>query len=248
MTTETTTTLPINQPPPAKAPLEGGGKVVAIVPQNAEQAFRMAQLILKSGIAPRDMHTPEAITTAIFHGLELGMKPMQSVQSIAVINGRPTVWGDAALGLVQASGRLELFEEIIEGEGENMAAICRAQRSGNPCPIERRFDVSDAKKAALWGKKGPWSQYPKRMLQMRARSWALRDGFADILKGLGVTEEVRDFNTSAAISGTPPITAEDIKAQAKGEVVAAPEDPEPANIEADHHDGGWPDIDMLGET
>src|SRR3546814_15538068 len=43
------------------------------------------------------------------------------------------------------------------------------------------------------GKQGPWSQYPQRMRQMRARAWAMRDGFADVLKGIGIAEEVRDF-------------------------------------------------------
>ena len=216
----------------------------------------MANLILSSGIAPKYMRTPEAITTAIFHGLEIGMKPMQAVQSIAVVNGRPTVWGDAAVGLVQASGLLEKFEEIIEGEGENAVAICRAQRAGNPCPIERRFTVADAKTAGLWGKQGPWKQYPKRMLQMRARSWALRDGFADVLKGMQVAEEVHDYHTGAnVVDGAAPITAADITAQATAQAHEAPEPEAPdeqSELQADaineppvdaEPDNGWPGPD-----
>src|SRR3546814_15381125 len=53
--------------------------------------------------------------------------------------------------------------------------------------------MDDAKKAGLAGKQGPGSQYPQRMRQMRARAWAMRDGFADVLKGIGIAEEVRDF-------------------------------------------------------
>src|SRR3546814_4979258 len=53
--------------------------------------------------------------------------------------------------------------------------------------------MDDAKKAGRAGKQGPWSQYPQRMRQMRARAWAMRDGFADVLKGIGIAEEVRDF-------------------------------------------------------
>jgi hypothetical protein len=52
--------------------------------------------------------------------------------------------------------------------------------------------MDDAKAAGLLGKQGPWSQYPKRMRQMRARGFALRDVFPDVLKGMPVAEEVMD--------------------------------------------------------
>lgn len=64
--------------------------------------------------------------------------------------------------------------------------------------IARSFSVSDAKKAGLWNKQGPWQQYPKRMLQMRARAWALRDGCADMLRGFQVREEVEDYQPITA--------------------------------------------------
>ena len=55
------------------------------------------------------------------------------------------------------------------------------------------FTVGDAIRAGLWKKAGPWTMYPKRMLQMRARSFALRDAFPDVLRGLVATEEVEDY-------------------------------------------------------
>ena len=138
----------------------------------------MAQMICNAGLAPESMKTPEQVVAAIFHGLEIGLKPLQAVQSIAVVNGRPCVWGDAAIGLVQASGLLESFEEHFEGEPDkdDYRAVCTVKRIENPAPIIREFSIADAKVAQLWNKRGPWQNYPKRMLQMRARSWALRDG------------------------------------------------------------------------
>ena len=44
---------------------------------------------------------------AIMHGLEVGLSPLSALQRIAVINGRPTIWGDGALALVKASGLCE---------------------------------------------------------------------------------------------------------------------------------------------
>lgn len=215
---------------PALPALKVGGGVAAIVPQDAEQAWRMAQLIVNGGMAPPGMDRPEKVVTAILHGLEVGLKPMQAVQSIAVVNNRPTIWGDAALGLVQGSGLLEDFEERIDGDGDNRVAYCRAKRVDRETPIERTFSVADAKKAGLWDKSGPWKQYPQRMLQMRARSWCIRDGFPDVLKGLQVREEVRDFVAPAASAEeAPAITAATIKATA----TAAQTAPEPARTVTD---------------
>ena len=207
-----------------KAPLKAaGGGVQSIIPQDAEQAFRMAQLIFQSGMAPKDMQSPEKIVTAIIAGMEIGLKPFQSVQSFAVVNGRPVIWGDTALGLVQASGWLEDFEETLDGEGDAMVATCRAKRTDRKSEIVRLFSVAKAKKAGLWGKSGPWSQYPERMLQLRARAFALRDGFPDVLKGIGIHEEVADYSGPAserqAAEGAP-VTAAALLAQASEEPAA----------------------------
>lgn len=214
-----------NLPVAVKAPLKaGGGGVQSIVPQDAEQAFRMAQMIFNSGFAPKDMATPEKIVTAIIAGMEIGLKPFQSVQSFAVVNGRPTIWGDAALGLVQASGFLEDFEETIEGEGDAMVATARAVRSDRKSPIVRTFSAADAKKAGLWGKSGPWTQYPKRMLQLRARAFCLRDGFPDVLRGMRIQEEAADYSgpsTEAVTTHAEPVNAAALIAQAQN--VPAPD-------------------------
>ena len=150
----------------------------------------MAEIMAASGLMPKGIDTAPAVFVAVQMGLEVGLSPMQAVQNIAVINGRPSMWGDAVLALVRSSGLLEDFDETIDGE----TAICTAKRKGQSKPIIRKFSMSDAKQAELSGKSGPWKQYPKRMLQMRARSWALRDGFGDVLKGLHVAEEVMDYS------------------------------------------------------
>lgn len=211
-----------------KPPLEAGKGIAAIVPSTAEQVFRMADAIARSGMAPNGMNTPEKLTIAIFHGLEVGLPPMQAVQSIAVINGRPTVWGDAAIGLVRGSGLCEWIEETIEGEGDQRVAACSTQRTGEKRPVTRSFSVADAKAAGLWGKQGPWKQYPDRMLQMRARSFCLRDAYADVLKGLSIREEVRDYSgpTIDARAGEADQAAS--VSAALREAAAKKDDPQPA--------------------
>lgn len=195
--------VPIEQPLPV---LKAGGKLAAIIPQDIDSAYRLAKAVCLSGLAPKGLDKPEAVMIAIMHGMEVGLTPMMALQKIAVINGRPTIWGDGALGLVRGSGLCEYVTEKIEGMGDKRVAICIAKRKGEPDPIQRRFSVDDAKRASLWDKGGPWKQYPERMLQMRARAFALRDGFADVLGGLYLTEELQGTERTDMkdISAPPP--------------------------------------------
>jgi hypothetical protein len=181
-----------NNDTPRLPTLQAGGSVKAIVPQDFDGAWRIATAVTKAGMAPKGLDTPEKAMVAIMHGMEVGLTPMAALQSIAVVNGRPTIWGDGAIGLVRGSGKCEWIKERIDGEGDAMVAVCEVKRKGEADAIKATFSVADAKKAALWGKAGPWQQYPKRMLVMRARAFALRDGFADVLRGLGIAEEVQD--------------------------------------------------------
>jgi len=184
--------------------LQSGGSVRAIIPQDFDSAYRIAKAVCVAGMAPFGLDTAEKATVAILHGLEVGLSPMIALQSIAVINGRPSLWGDGAMGLVQSSGKLETIKEWIDGEGDKRTAYCRVIRRGDPEPKIGKFSVADAKLAKLWGKTGktgqptPWVTHPDRMLQMRARAFALRDAFADVLRGLAIAEEMRDVETTNA--------------------------------------------------
>ena len=177
-------------PPPKRRDLMAGSRPRPIVPKSLSEAYRIAQAVCAAKMAPKGLDTPEACMIAIMHGLEVGLSPLSALQRIAVINGRPTLWGDGALALVKASGLCEAIDEWIEGEKpEDWVAVCNLIRKHDPVPVERRFSSQDAKRARLWGKSGSWSDYPKRMLQMRARAFALRDAFPDVLGGLYLTEE-----------------------------------------------------------
>ena len=157
------------------------------------ELMRFSEIAADSGMVPKDYAgRPGAILIAVQMGSELGLSPMQAIQNIAVVNGRPSVWGDALLALVKASPICDDVIEVLEGQGDQMVAICTAKRKGK-APVEACFSVQDAKDANLWSKQGPWKQYPKRMLQMRARGFALRDAFPDVLRGLITSEEAHDI-------------------------------------------------------
>lgn len=195
----------------AIANVQTGNRVSALIPTSIEEAFRVAKAVSMAGMAPRGMDTPEKCLIAIMSGAEVGLAPMQSIQNIAVINNRPCIWGDAVIGVVRASGKSKYIKEWVEGEGDQMVAFCETLRAGETEPVSRSFSVDDARKAGLWQTEArvtrkarnggnyetdndsPWFKHPKRMLAMRARSYCLRDTYADVLKGLQIREEVEDY-------------------------------------------------------
>ncbi len=163
----------------------------SLTPRNLEEAISFAEIMAKSSMVPKSYQgrAPD-ILVAVQMGAEVGLQPMQSLQYIAVINGKPSIYGDALMALVQSTPK---FENITEYFDEQLqAAVCKIKRR-NESEHTVCYSIEDAKKALLWNKSGPWQQYPKRMLQMRARGFALRDKFADVLGGLISSEEAQDY-------------------------------------------------------
>ena len=168
---------------------------LGFTPQTFEDAWRFAKIIANSGLAPKDYQgKPDNVLVAMQMGAEVGLSPMAAIQNIAVINGRPSLWGDAALGVVQVHPAYEWHKETFTGTGDLKIAIFEIKRKANEVHTSS-FSVADAKKAGLWGKTGPWTTYSDRMLMMRARGFGLRDKFADALRGLSIAEESMDMPT-----------------------------------------------------
>lgn len=162
-----------------------------LIPTNIEEAYRMAKAFALAEMLPKSYGTgdPDKMAakafTAMQLGAEVGMSPMQSIQSIAVVNGMPSIWGDAQKAIVFNHRDCIDIVETTKGTfpNDDYTAICVAKRK-NKEDVTEEFSVADARKAGLWGKSGTWSSHPKRMLKYKARAFALRDQFPDALKGL----------------------------------------------------------------
>lgn len=231
MTETATAHLPAEKPATElkAVPPKAGGDVRAIVPQNLEEVKYIAGLIISAGLAPSSYNNDHRkIALGIMKGAEVGLPPITALSSIAIVNGRPTIWGDGAIALVLANRQLSKIAEfeLGAGPGEGGGLDCfgddygfevQMWRTGVDGPFIGRFTVGDAKRAKLWAnpKRGPWMQYPKRMLRMRAVGFAIRNGFADCLAGMMVREEVEDLPPAAA----PPANTDFLDGDAPGAVV-----------------------------
>lgn len=176
-----------------RGPVTIGKRGVEI--NDTHDAWRFANIAFTSGLAPKGFKNVASVMIAVIMGAELGMTPMASLQNIAVINGRPSLWGDIMLALVRQSGLFdeEVFEETCDDSLDGGTGFCTVRRKPDGKAITRKFSMLDAERAKLLAKDATWHTYPQRMLMFRPRSWALRDAFGDVLLGLRSAEEERDI-------------------------------------------------------
>lgn len=199
---------------PKHAPIPTGGAIKAVIPRDVSEAGRLAVAIIKAGLCPdsyKDAGKPNEskVMIGILKSLEVGLPPITGLSTIAIINGKPSVYGDGLSALLQKSGALvkreieEIGDRPAEGAqiGEwpdSYGVTVRLYRKGQDEPYEGEFTVGAAKRAKLWMnvKRDPWIKYPKRMMMWRAFGFAVRDGFSDCLSGLWLAEEVEDMGPS----------------------------------------------------
>lgn len=174
---------------------------------------RWCQMLVKSGLAPKSLSTPEKVFVAVEAGCEAGLSPLQALSSVYVINGMPAWTGQGALALIRGAGICSLPPTVrFEGEGDAYSCVIAFQRADMPQPETSVYTVADAKRAKLWGKSGPWTEHPDQMLQWRAVSRMASFYFSDVLKGHGIAEVARDRPIPVEASVEPPPTPDPLLA------------------------------------
>ncbi len=163
-----------------------------LVWHDLEGLQRAARMVMQSGMSPKGAKNLADVCIVLQAGNELGLTLTQTLRFIMIVNGKPVLWGDGALAMCRRSPVCASIVETMTGEGDDRVAKCVCVRKGEPVEIVQTFSVKDAKAAGLWGKEGPWKLYTNRMLKMRARGFALRDAFPDLLLGMGIAEEEMD--------------------------------------------------------
>lgn len=202
---------------------QGGVKI-----ENIDQLWRLASAVAREGMAPKGLDTPGKIVIAMEYGMELGFRPMRALSVITVVNGRAGIMGEAALALLRSKGLLKRDEPIIAYEGSGDARTCIAAVPSQGA-VQRTFSVADAKRAKLIERNSSWVGYPDRMLQWRAIGFLARDYFSDVLLGLPLFEELRDY--PPLLHGGGPVASEGVEAVEDPLLASATEATEVAEAE-----------------
>lgn len=180
-----------------RVPIQTGEKGLEL--RTLDDFWRFGNYVIKSGLSPKGINNPESVVIIVQAGFELGITPMQALQNISPINGRPCPWGDLVPGLVETSSKQEygyptkIGKKNPDGSYPDSYGYRYTTKRKGRDEYSYEFTVADAKRAKLWGKEGPWTFYPDRMLLNRSRTFCLRDVYPDVLKGLLTVEEAKDM-------------------------------------------------------
>ena len=92
----------------------------------------MASMVVAAGMfqSKDERQSLAQATMALLQGLEIGISPMQAAKNIAVINGKPAIWGSLVPALIWKAGH-KIEEWMEEADTENMTAHCKITRADN---------------------------------------------------------------------------------------------------------------------
>ncbi len=162
--------------------------------------WKFAGALVASGAVPSigkghkmDQATVFAMVQA---GLEFGLTPMASLTNMKCINGRTGPCGKIAKGKVLSSGMVKggIKDEMIGKYGDpDYHCAVTSMRADDLVSVTTTFSVRDAKRAGLWGKDGPWSEYPNQMLYYRALGFHLDKVYPDVMMGVVIAEALQDY-------------------------------------------------------
>jgi hypothetical protein len=176
-----------------------------------ETARRFAEVIVDTNFCPESLvkncnkreNAIINVAIAILSGMELGMSPLNSLRSFCIINGTPTLWGNAKNALAIQSGNLLKIEAEYFGVEHTMDWGCKVTvfRKNPEMSFTADFTMKDAEKAGLLSKNN-W-HYPKKMLYNRAKQTAFNEIFADCYFNIYSTEEIEELPMREVVENTP---------------------------------------------
>jgi len=157
---------------------EDEGKTLDVV-------LRKAEILLKSGMLPKELNTKEKIAVLIMKAKELNMPALEAISHLYVVNQKVAIDSSGMLALILRSG---LAKKIHFG-GDGTSAWCEMERKDGVISFKYTFTIEDAKRAGLLSKES-WQKYTKELLIARAISGCARKVFPDVVGGLYTVEEL----------------------------------------------------------
>lgn len=197
-----------------------------------ESSWKLAQRVNTTPFVPKAMQgKPEHVLACVLYGRELGLGPMQALNSIHVIEGRAAASPELMRALVASAGhRIDITENT------NEACTMKGIRVDTQAEATVRWTVEDAKLAGLTHKDN-WKKYPRAMLAARCTSELCRLLFPDVIAGLSYTpEEIQSITDQPTVTPVVEVTYESPAPVVEAEVVEVEDEvtlvPEPTPPDA----------------
>lgn len=198
-----------------------------------DQAYRLSQALALASVVPDALRgKPGNVLAIMLYGQDLGMSPMQSIQGIYVVKGKPQLSSTTWLALARRAGHKVRFPETT-----NTKCVMVITRSDDPNnPHTEEYTLDDAVAAGLCrikdgrpfarGSKGdmlPWEAYTRTMIRNRCISNGAKAACPEVALGFAIEGDYDYIPGSESVEVTAP--------EHHGEVVDAEIVPEQVDAE-----------------
>ncbi|OHU48137.1 hypothetical protein [Mycobacteroides chelonae] len=232
MTETTTTSAEIAVLPAAGLPTvpEALGTLVSQVAAMRD-AMELANGLCDSELVPALYRgKPGNGAVAILYGAELGLNPIQSLQQIFVVQGKPAIYARTAVALLKTAAGIVV--QTVETSDERVTVTATDPRTGQ---VETStWDIARAEKAKYTGNQ-KYTTDPQAMLYAKAAMEVCRKIAPDVLLGIPYSREELELEQQPirVQSERLPQRAKGASALRERAAAAAPESAEPPATDTD---------------
>lgn len=183
----------------------------------ASDAARLVTPLVQTDFVPAHFKgQPAAATAAVLYGAEAGLSPLQSLQGIYVVSGKPAMYARTLMAVALSKGHKVWTEELTDSR----AIVCGQRRGSDK--IERVVWTVERARKAGYTKNAKYGTDPQSMLLARAQADVCRRIAPDALLGMAYTvEELEDEQPA------PTTTMQRTAAKRTAKRAAPPPEPEP---------------------
>lgn len=144
----------------------------------------VAQTLRQGGVMPNSIDTLPKMVVALQAGKEIGLSPIESMNSLYFVNGKIAMYGEAVPNQLYRAGH-----SIKWGKCDDKQAEVTVVRGDNGESMTTKLTMQQAIERG-YTKNAVWQKFPENMLKWRALSMTAKFIAPDALKGVGIKEDL----------------------------------------------------------
>lgn len=166
--------------------------------QQFENAQRIAKALASSALVPKEYQGQQGLANTLV-AMEIagrmGLSPLQVMQNLHIIHGRPSWSSQFIIAMINGCGRFTPLDYNVSGEGESLSCFAYATEIATGKELRGPVVTMSMAKREGWATKSgsKWQTMPDLMIRYRSAAFWGRLYVPEFLVGMKTQEEVVDI-------------------------------------------------------
>lgn len=166
--------------------------------QQFENAQRIGKALASSALVPKEYQGQNGLANTLV-AMEIagrmGLSPLQVMQNLHIIHGRPSWSSQFIIAMINGCGRFSPLDYNVSGEGESLSCFAYATELATGKELKGPLVTMAMAKREGWATKtgSKWQTMPDLMIRYRAAAFWGRLYVPEFLVGMKTQEEVIDI-------------------------------------------------------